>query len=321
MDVVAVNAHIHSPFRHLELVEQLRVVGGFGLEVHVALLKIVRVDHAHVGVELRIGRSRDAPRISQRQTVLLGNLVLERQRRTEEEMLRPLVQHLLLAVQVRAAVFGTETGTPRETVAPLRRGELHVSGRHILPVHQVITELMGVVPTQTVASVEVVVDVVLAVGELHARIPKSVFFNDAPVRLRGGEQRTSARHRLTDRVALQEVVRRTVAPDFGDVRLDGEGELPGTDGVPIGERPVEVLAVPGHVAATVLVHQDTVVEPVVGEVLHCVEAGQDEPKVSIDLVPHIRLDSDTEGDVVVEDRPHGADLLAEAVSGSAVVAV
>ena len=94
----------------------------------------MRVDHAHVGVELRVRGSRDAPRIGERQAVLLGNLVLERQRRSEEEMLRPLIQHLLLALQVRAAVFGTETGTPGEPVAPLRRGELHVGGRHVLPV-------------------------------------------------------------------------------------------------------------------------------------------------------------------------------------------
>ena len=180
---------------------------------------------------------------------------------------------------------------------------------------------MGVVPTEAVAHEEVVVDVVLAVGELHARIPKSVFFNDAPVRLRGGEQRTSARHRLADRIALQEVVRRAVAPNLGDVRLDGEGELPRTDGVPIGERPVEVLAVPGHIAAAVLVRQDAVVEPVVGEILHDVEAGQDEPEVGIDLVPHIGLDGDPEGDVVVEDRPQGVDLLAETVAGGAVIAV
>ena len=321
MDVVAVNAHIHSPFRHLELIEQLRIVGGLGLEVHVALLEVVRVDHAHVGVELRIRGPRDAPRIGQRQTVLLGDLVLERQRRSEEEMLRPLVQNLLLAVQVRAAVLGTETGAPREMVAPLCRGELHVGGGHILPVQQVITKLLGVVPTETVASEEVVVDVVLAVGELHSRIPESVFLDEFPVRLRGGEQRTSARHRLADRVALQEVVRRTVAPDLGDVRLDGEGELPGTDGVPVSQRAVKVFAVPGHIAATVLVRQDAVVEPVVREVLHGVEAGQDEPEVGIDLIAHVGLDGDPEGDVVVEDRPQGVDLLAETVAGGAVIAV
>ena len=134
VDVVAVNADVHGPFRHLELVEQLRIVGGLGLEVHGALLEVVRVDHAHVGVELRIRGPRDAPRIGQRQTVLLGNLVLERQRRSEEEMLRPLVQNLFLTMQMRAAVFGTETGAPGETVAPLRRGELHVGGGHVLPV-------------------------------------------------------------------------------------------------------------------------------------------------------------------------------------------
>ena len=289
--------------------------------MHVALLEIVRVDHAHVGVELRIRGPRDAPRIGQRQTVLLGNLVLERQRWSEEEMLRPPVQLLFLAMQMRAAVLGTETSTPREMVAPLCRGELHVGGGHVLPVHQVVTKLMGVVPTETVAHEEIVVDVVLAVGELHARIPKAVLFDEAPVGLRGGEQRTSARHRLADRVALQEVVRRTVAPDFGDVRLDGEGELPGTDGVPVGECTVEVLAVPGHVAATVLVRQDAVVEPVVGEILHGVETGQDEPEVGIDLVPHIGLDGHPKGDVVVENRPQGVDLLAETVAIGAVIAV
>ena len=236
-------------------------------------------------------------------------------------MLRPLVQHLLLAVQVSAAVLGTETDTPSEPVAPLRRGELHVGSGHVLPVQQVVTELMGVVPTETVAHEEVVVDVVLAVGELHARIPEAVFLDDAPICLRGGEQRTSARHRLADRVTLQEVVRRAVSPNLGDIRFDGEGELPGTDGVPVGERPIEVLAVPGHVAAAALVRQDAVVEPVVGEILHGVEAGQDEPEIDIDLVPHIGLDGDPEGDVVVEDRPQGVDLLAETVASGAVIAV
>ena len=89
----------------------------------------------------------------------------------------------------------------------------------------------------------------------------------------------------------------------------------------IGNRPVDILTVPCHVAAAVLQRGDILVEPVVGKVLHGVQPRQDQPHVGIELVAHVGLDSEAEGDVVVEYRPEGVDLLAETVAAFAVVAV
>ena len=96
-------------------------------------------------------------------------------------------------MQLRATVFGTQARTPGKGL-PRFGGQLHVGSGHVLPVQQVVTELVGIFPIGIVVHVKVVVDVVLTVGKLHASVPETVLPYDAPVGLRGGEQRTAARH-------------------------------------------------------------------------------------------------------------------------------
>ena len=89
-------------------------------------------------------------------------------------MLRCLVQHFLVTVQLRATVLGTQARTPGEGF-PRFGGQLHVGGGHVLSVQQVITELMGILPVGIVVHVKVVVDVVLAVRKLHASVPLNLW--------------------------------------------------------------------------------------------------------------------------------------------------
>ena len=156
-DMVVVQTGGDIPLRsQFELIEQLHIVSLFGLEVHIALLKVVRVNHAHIRVELWVCRAGDAPRVGQRKRMFGIETVLARQRLSDEEMVDGTVEVLLVAVQLHQTVFKAQAGAQTEFV-PIGGGELHIGGGNVLTVQQVAAEAFGRMPASAVAIVKIVV--------------------------------------------------------------------------------------------------------------------------------------------------------------------
>ena len=97
-----------------------------------------------------------------------------------------LIDVLFFAAKFDLRVFNADTDFSEQFLA-FRRGELYVSGGNVFPVGEVFAESWGIIPLLGFPIIEIMVYVVLSIGEFYACFPGSIFFLDVEIQLMGGE--------------------------------------------------------------------------------------------------------------------------------------
>ena len=137
--VVEVGVAVHLQRLPCVGVAEVELVGLLWFQMDVARLVGVIVNEVDVGVQLRIGGTRNAARQSDRKLPRVADVIVQHQIGCHEIAVAGFVQMVFVIAKRRAAVLESQSGLHRQLLRELRR--IHdVGGRDILAMTQVVAK-------------------------------------------------------------------------------------------------------------------------------------------------------------------------------------